>query len=214
MRSTVLFVCLFTLSAFAISAQGTPNPPGSPGQLGPGMGPGMPNWPGNSGQPVEAPAGGVSALKEALSLTDGQITQLRQIQRDRVQANGQLQQQIQERQQTLAKTLAASSADAATVGNIVLDAQKLRKLVQVNDEKYHNLAVNVLTADQKKKLQELENAIKLRPAIGQAIGFGLLTSQDPVPGLGIGPMVPRSRAGMPGSLHQRRQSGGAAPAID
>ncbi|MDP2997779.1 MAG: periplasmic heavy metal sensor [Bryobacterales bacterium] len=173
MKTTTLTVCLYGLTVFTAAAQGPPPQP---------------------------PAPAVNAVKEALNLTDGQLTQLRQVQQNRIQANRQLQDQIAERQRTLDQTLRQSAPDAVTVGNLVLDANKLRKQIRINDETYRGMAANVLTADQKKKLQDLENALKLRPAIEQALGLGLLAPPADQ-GPGAGPM----------GFGSRRPPGGGDP---
>src|SRR5512140_1091929 len=183
MKTTTLAVCLFGLTVFTAAAQGPRQPP---------MAPGSP------------PA--VSALKEALNRTDGQLTQRRQVQQNRIQANRQLQEQIAERQQTLAQTLRQSAPDAVTVGNLLLDANKLRKQIQGNDETYRGTAANVLTADQKKKLQDLENALKLRPAIEQALALGLLAPPADA-GPGFGPMGFGSRRPPGGEMMRRGDRG-------
>ncbi len=183
MKTTTLAVCLFGLTVFTAAAQGPRRPPASPGS---------------------PPA--VNAVKEALNLTDGQLTQLRTLQQNRIQANRQLQDQIAERQRTLAQTLQQSAPDAVTVGNLLLDANKLRKQIQTNDETYRGMAANVLTADQKKKLQDLENALKLRPAIEQAMALGLLAPPADA-GPGAGPMGFGSRRPLGGDAMRGRWQG-------
>ena len=183
MKTTTLAVCLFGLTAFTAGAQGPRQPPTSPGS---------------------PPA--VNAVKEALNLTDGQLTQLRQVQQNRIQANRQLMDQIAERQRTLAQTLLQTAPDAATVGNLLLDANKLRKQIQTNDETYRGMAANVLTADQKKKLQDLDNALKLRPAIEQAMALGLLAPPADQ-GPGVGPMGFGSRRPPGGEMMRRGGQG-------
>jgi Spy/CpxP family protein refolding chaperone len=183
MKTTTLGVCLYGLTVFTAAAQGPRQPPASPGS---------------------PPA--VNAVKDALNLTDGQLTQLRQVQQNRIQANRQLQDQIAERQRTLAQTLLQPAPDAATVGNLLLDANKLRKQIQANNETYRGTAANVLTADQKKKLQDLENALKLRTAIEQAMGLGLLTPPADA-GPGAGPLGFGSRRPPGGEMMRRGWQG-------
>ena len=178
MKTTTLAVCLYGLTVFTAAAQGPPQRQSPP----------------------------VSALKDALNLTDGQLTQLRTLQQNRIQANRQLQDQLAERQRTLEQTLRQSAPDAATVGNLVLDANKLRKQIQTNDETNRSMAANVLTADQKKKLTDLDNALKLRPAIEQALALGLLTPPADA-GFGAGPMGFGSRRPPGGEMMRNRWQG-------
>jgi len=114
------------------------------------------------------------ALKEALGLTDDQVTRLQALQKERADANAASFQTQREKQKLLDDTLAAGGATAATLGQLLLDIQATRTAVQEIDKKYHTLALAVLTSDQTTRLATVEAALKLQPAAQQAIGLNLI----------------------------------------
>ena len=125
-------------------------------------------------------------LKAAIGITDAQVQQLitiRQQERDAIQP---VQQQIAEKQEALRTLLNAGTTDAAAVGQVVLATHALRKQISDVHTRFQTQALQVLTADQKTKLKALEDAMKLQPAIQQAIGLGLLTPANPPEGAGPG----------------------------
>ena len=128
-------------------------------------------------QPGAAPP--LDAVKQALGLTDAQITQLQQLQRDRAQAVQPIFQQMQTRQTSLADALKATAPDPAAVGRLVVEMEGLRKQIRDSSEKYQKQAVATLTAAQQTKLKALEDAAKLRDAIGQATALNLLVPPEP-----------------------------------
>ncbi len=138
-------------------------------------------------QPGQTP---VNDLKQALGLSDAQVNQLREIQRQ--QPNRDLFAQIAERQRTLDKLLSEGSRDALTLGNVLVDMQNLRAQVKQNNERMRQQALAVLTPDQMKNLAKLEEAVKLRPAIEQAYIYGLL-EPPAASATGAGPGGPRMR---------------------
>ena len=155
--------------------------------------PGGPMRPGGPPQPPAA------EVKAALGLTDQQVSQLTQVQRDRMQAQRPTFERIGEKQKSLNEMLEKGGADPTAVGRLILDIQDLRKQAPENDKRYREQALQILTPEQKTKLKSLEDALKLRPAADQAIGLNLL--QPPAgPGPGeFGPFAPRMREG-PGRM--------------
>lgn len=121
--------------------------------------------------PPQPPTADVQAF---LSLTDAQVQslqQLRQTQRTTVQP---LMQQLMTKQQSLQNQL-ASGASAATLGTLLQDIEALQKQIQQAQTTYQAQALNLLTADQKTKLQALQDAAKLQPAIREATSLGLMS---------------------------------------
>jgi len=148
---------------------------------------------GGPGAFAAAPAGPV-ALKEALGLTDDQVSRLQALRKEQADANTASFQSIRDKQKLLDDTLKAGGGSAAALGQLLLDIDAARRGVQDVDKKYHTLALAVLTADQNTKLAQLEAALKLQPAAQQAIGLNLIQGTA-VPGPGRGrmrgpPMVP------------------------
>jgi Spy/CpxP family protein refolding chaperone len=126
----------------------------------------------------------IEELKTYLGLTDTQIQALQQLRRQEMEALQPVHQQMQEKQRTLREQIQAGSTDAAGLGRLLLEIEALRKSVGEIHKKFHEQAVNSLSADQKTKLNALAEAGKLQPTIGQATALGLL---EPPQGPGAGP---------------------------
>lgn len=135
-------------------------------------------------QPAPPQAPPVQALKQFLSLTDAQVTQLAQLRREQGQTVQVINQQIREKEAALRELLQSGSSDAATVGRLVLDVNALRKQIRETDERYQAQARQVLTAAQQEKLGALVEAARLQPAIAQAISLNLISPPLPPPSPG------------------------------
>jgi Spy/CpxP family protein refolding chaperone len=133
--------------------------------------------PGGTTTPV-SPA---DTLKTYLSLTDAQVTALQQLRKQERQDLSATFQDLAAKQRAL-RDAVTSSKDAATIGQLQLDIEGLRKKIQDTQTSYQAQAVNSLTADQKTKLQALQAAAALQPAIRQAGALNLLA-----PPAGAGP---------------------------
>lgn len=121
------------------------------------------------------------AVKEALGLTDDQVTELVELRKQERETLRTVSQQVREKSLALRQAVNAG-ADAATVGALTLEIHTLRQQIHGVNEQFHNNAVGLLNADQLAKLKQLEEAAKLRPAIGAATALNLL--QPPRQGLG------------------------------
>jgi Spy/CpxP family protein refolding chaperone len=125
-----------------------------------------------------------------LSLTDSQLQALKQLRQQHRQATAPIMQQMRQKQQSLDTQM--SSSNAAGVGQLMLEMKALRDNMTAAQATYRNSALGLLTADQKTKLQQLEQAAALRQAIGEAAGLGLLSAED---GMHRGPGGPDFRGG-------------------
>ena len=126
-----------------------------------------------------------AALKDALGLNEDQITRLQTLRKEQADTNAASFQTIREKQKSLDDSLKAGGASATVLGQLLLDIDAARRAIKDVDEKYHALALAVLTADQNTKLAQLEAAIRLQPAAQQAIGLNLIQGvAGPVPGPG------------------------------
>jgi len=128
------------------------------------------------------PTPDVSALKTYLNLTDAQVTSLQAIRTQQRTALSNTHQQLQQKQQSLNSLLSGGSTDPNAVGQLVLDIQALRKQVSTANSSLQAQAVSVLTADQKTKLNALQDAAKLQPAIREAEFLFLLAPPTPPAG--------------------------------
>ncbi len=138
--------------------------PGGPMHGMPGMGPGM-------GMGMMAP--GTDAVKEALGLSDAQITQLQELRKAQATALRKTHLQILEKQEALRELLDTDNPDPLKVGQLVVETRKLRKNTANSPSELRAKAQAVLSAEQKTKLQALVKAEGMSPALRQAAALGL-----------------------------------------
>jgi hypothetical protein len=124
--------------------------------------------------PVEA----FDELKQALTLTDPQVLQLRQIMQERSDATQQIWQQVAAKQNELNDLLRAGSRDVARIGQLSLDIYTLSNQPPPSNDPWRLKALAVLTPDQKLKLAPLDQAMKLNTPAYQAVTLNLI---DPPP---------------------------------
>lgn len=144
------------------------------------------------------------ALIDFLGLSQDQISRLHTLNRDFARSNAPDRQQARQKFQALHDAMQAANPDPAAVGRAFLEAQQMRKANEQKMSEARQNALNVLTADQRAKLAELENAMKLRPAIGDAMALHLIAPADGEFGFGGPGFAPFGRG--PGG------PGGPAPA--
>jgi len=124
--------------------------------------------------PVEA----FDELKQALTLSDAQVLQLRQIMQERNDATQQIWQQVAQKQNELNELLRAGSRDLARIGQLSLDIYTLSNQPPPSNDQWRLEALAVLTPDQKLKLAPLDQAMKLNVPAYQAVSLNLI---DPPP---------------------------------
>jgi Spy/CpxP family protein refolding chaperone len=110
----------------------------------------------------------VKALQSALGLSDQQVQQLVQLRKDEAQALQPIRQQVREKREALQEAREAATPNPTTVGQLVLDLQKLEAQVRSINEDYHNRALAVLDAAQRDKLDDLQKGGQ-RPARAGAV---------------------------------------------
>jgi len=139
--------------------------------------------------PPQPPADRFGAVQAAVGLTYTQVTQLLELRKQQGEAVRTPSQQMRERQKALRDGLQAGTADAAALGNLLLEIQSLGKKIRETHESFRAQALALLDDQQKANLAKLEEAMKLQPAIGQAAGLNLLQGPGAGPGPGPGPMM-------------------------
>ena len=136
----------------------------------------------------------MTAVQNYLTLTDAQISSLRQLRQSERTALEPILQQIGPLRESLRTAEQSSNADATAIGKLVLSIQSLEQQAAPIRSSYQQQALAVLTAAQKSQLAALESAAALMPAIHEAAELNLLTPPK-APG-GFGPeMMPRGRFG-------------------
>ena len=182
---TMRFPFLVLTSAAALSFQAL-SVPALSAQMMPGGGPGGARY-----------QQSYDDLKAALNLSDEQVTQLKQLQTDKMTATQAFYAKMAEKQKELTAAVDSSSADPATVGKLMLELQQLRKEPPATGD-VHEKAMAVLKPEQRMKLATLEAAQKMRGAVDQATGLGLLTPPaPPAPRMSPGAASPGSAPGAP-----------------
>ena len=155
-----LFLGILPAVAFALSlpvlAQNGPQQGPPPG------GPGGPGGPGQVQPPPEV------VLKDVLGLTDEQITAFHTLMQARGTAAEALQTQLQAAQKALGDALKAANPDPANIGTLFLRVDSLQKQFKAIDETFKTGFNNLLTAQQKEKvtqIQALEAQLKAAGAL-------------------------------------------------
>ena len=117
------------------------------------------------------------AVKAYLNLTDAQIQALNDIRNQASQAEGSAMQKMRMAQSSIDNLMRAGKPDAMTVGNLMIEIQNQNDSISKTRATFNAQAVNALTPDQKARLQALQAAAQLSPAIHQATGLFLLAPQ-------------------------------------
>ena len=132
--------------------------------------------------PTQRPAPKMDAVKAAIGLSDSQVTQLLQLRRDQREALRPTFQEMREKRKALRDSLEAGGADPTALGNLLVGIQELQKKAKATNDSFRAQALALLDDAQKAKLQALqqtvEEAAKLRPAVGQATALNLLQAPE------------------------------------
>jgi Spy/CpxP family protein refolding chaperone len=137
--------------------------------------------------PVEA----FVELKQYLTLADAQVEQLRRILDEKNAATQEIYKQIEAKQIELNGLLKSGSRDALRIGQLTIDIHALVTQTPPPADRWRQAALAVLTAEQRVKLDPLDQAMKLSATGYQAVTLNLL---DPPP---PGRPVPLPAPGIP-----------------
>jgi len=159
-REAIWFAVVSTALAVGASAQ-------MPG----GVVGGMPMLP--------APTANYDALRQALGLTEAQTQQLQDLQKKRQSVTQAGYRELSDKQRQINEALVSPTPDAATIGRLEIEMANLRKQLG-SGQSLRDQAMAILNDDQKAKLADLQNALRLQPAANQAVGLGLIGAPPPV----------------------------------
>jgi Spy/CpxP family protein refolding chaperone len=120
-------------------------------------------------------------LKEYLSLSDAQVTALRQVARQESEALKTVSSEMRQKQTAMRQSV-ERGGDPAAIGRLALETSALNQRIRDTRKRYFDEAVNTLTAEQKTRLKALEDAARLAPAIRQAMSLNLITPPEPPAG--------------------------------
>lgn len=141
----------------------------------PGAGPGL-------GMRRAAPS--FDSLKTYLSLSDSQLSSLRNLRQQQMEANRATFQEMRTKARALYQQLQAGTTDANAVGTAVLELHALKKKIRDSSASYRTQALALLTDDQKAKLKTLEDAAALHDEVHQATALNLLAKPEMMMGHG------------------------------
>ncbi len=163
-------------------------------------------------QPGPGPRGprmaNLDAVTQYLGLTDQQVTDLQTARKDFFTNELRpIMEQIHEKQQTLREEMQRDAPNAAIVGQLQVDIAALRDQIKAKHGAQVEQLRSTLTDEQKTKLDALQQAAELLPAIQEARGLSLLAAPaggmgPGAGGMGFGPMRGMARRGMRGPAPQ------------
>ena len=118
-------------------------------------------------------------LKTFLDLSDAQIQGIAQGQQQLQQAVQPVVQQIQQRQQVLQQLLRSEAPDVAAIGRLTVEIGAISKQLQQVLEGARARLADALSAEQRSKLETLQQVLVLSPAAAQAVSLGLIGPPSP-----------------------------------
>lgn len=124
------------------------------------------------------PAAAFEELKANLGLSAAQVEQLVQIYQEKSTADRDVWRQVAEKQTELNTLLANGSRDLNRIGQLTLEIHTLSNQPPPSNPQWRQRALAVLTAEQKTKLNALDQALKLNTPAYQAVTLNLI---DPPP---------------------------------
>ena len=129
-------------------------------------------------QPVTtAPGAAFADLTKYLNLTDSQVSTLAAIHQQQQSALSQLYTQLDQDEQTLQTLLKATSPNALSIGQTMIEIQNLQNQIsQTGTSQYQTQALAVLNQSQLAMLANLNTALQLQTTAYQAVGVFLLTA--------------------------------------
>ena len=129
----------------------------------------------------------IAEITTYLTLSATQVSQLQTIQTNERTAMQSTAADIATKQTALQAALLKGGSSAASLGQMLLDIEALRKKMTDAQTAAQASALLVLNADQKTKLKALDAASQLAPAIHEATMLNLLTPPATASGPGAGP---------------------------
>jgi len=129
-------------------------------------------------------------IKTALDLTDRQFNELNDVRTAYNEKVKELSTKMRELEKQRREAMRASGADPVLVGSIALQIQSLQQQIQDENKAYREHALSVLTASQREKVEDIQEAVKLAQQAGALAAYGLLEGQGGMRGfMGGGPAM-------------------------
>ena len=116
-----------------------------------------------------------------LGFSSDQATQFQQLLLSLQATEQGLQQQVRMRQQRLEEMAGAAAPDTPAVGRLVLEIRALNRQMGQALQSFHDGFVALLEPEQRQKLQAVEQAAQLLPAVAAFAGLHLVPLPPPPP---------------------------------
>jgi Spy/CpxP family protein refolding chaperone len=126
-------------------------------------------------QPPRPQRGG--DIKTVLDLTDRQYNELNDVRDAYLAKMKELNQQVQELERQRRSMMKTAGADPVQIGAVTLQQQALQQQIQDETSAYRENSMRVLTAGQREKVEQIEEAVKLAPSARALMPYGLLDPQ-------------------------------------
>jgi hypothetical protein len=133
----------------------------------------LPALPAQSG-PQPSDAGIPAALRDYLGLTAPQLTQIAAINETSAAQIGAKDQEVASLRQKLDTELEKPSPDPSVVGPLAVSLELSRRNARAARTQLTSSLLNLLTTDQRHKIQVLQDAQNLLPLVNAAISAGLI----------------------------------------
>jgi Spy/CpxP family protein refolding chaperone len=135
------------------------------------------------GPPPGPPMGrNLAAIRQYLGLTDDQIQQVQRTRDAAREGTRGVADQLRAKEAELRALVQSGAAEPAAVGKVALEVEALRTQMQQLAETARQNLLALLSSEQAARVRTLEEAAKLRPAIDEAAGLGLLDQGPPQQG--------------------------------
>ena len=126
------------------------------------------------------------ALKTILDLSDAQLQELKDLRESATAQRQEHATEIRRLQQRQRELLQTSPPDATALADVLVGQQNLRQQIQNEATAFREAALNLLTASQKEKVQQIQEALQLVRAAGPLAAFGLIEGPRGPRGFGRG----------------------------
>jgi len=124
------------------------------------------------------------AVKTILDLSDAQLQELKDLRDATNQKRQENTAEIRRLQEKQRELLQQSPPDAVALADILVQQDKLRKQIEEEDKAFRDTALTLLTASQREKVEQIQEALQLVRDAGPLAQFGLI--ERPARGFGMG----------------------------
>jgi Spy/CpxP family protein refolding chaperone len=125
------------------------------------------------------------AVKTILDLSDAQLQELKELRASVEQKRQDNAAEIRRLQQKQRELLQVAPPDAVALADVMVQQENLRKQIQEEDKAFRDTAMTLLTASQREKVEQIQEALQLVRDAGPLAQFGLI--ERPARGFGMGP---------------------------